>query len=205
MSETPKTLTNPRDNLTTTPSFEFKPTTQGNKNTITPNINWNNKAEVEQYHAYVCASTGSDDIKAASYIFNNLTNVLIAGHSNPDEAATIITGSLHTLYSLKPQDAIEGMAIARLIALHNQSMDSLKQATNAKYIPQVDSCTNQAVKLMRVCNETMDALNRYRRKGEQKVTVQYVNIGNGGQAVVSGEFNQGGGEKKMKGVPHANQ
>ena len=43
---------------------------------------------------------------------------------------------------------------------------------------------SQAIKLLRLHNETVDTLGRYRRNGEQKVVVQYVNVQNGGQATV---------------------
>ena len=41
----------------------------------------------------------------------------------------------------------------------------------------------------------LDALNKHRGKGQQKVTVEHVHIYKGGQAVV-GNINQGGGENE---------
>jgi hypothetical protein len=60
----------------------------------------------------------------------------------------------------------------------------------------VDLNINRATKLMRLHNETLEALNRHRRKGEQKVVVQHVNVNNGGQAVVAGEIAGGGSHGK---------
>jgi hypothetical protein len=42
-----------------------------------------------------------------------------------------------------------------------------------------------AIKLLRLHNETIDALNRYRRGNEQKIIVQHVNVDNGSQAILN--------------------
>ena len=59
-------------------------------------------------------------------------------------------------------------------------------------VEQVDSCINRSSKLTRLYNETLEALMRYRRKGEQKVIVQHVNVNDGGRAIV-GNFDASGG------------
>jgi len=53
-----------------------------------------------------------------------------------------------------------------------------------------------AIKLLRLHNETIEALSRYRRGGEQKVVVQHVNVNNGGQAIVGNVEARGGGKCK---------
>lgn len=52
---------------------------------------------------------------------------------------------------------------------------------------------NYAIKLLRLHNETIETLSRYRRKGEQKVIVQHVNVNDGGKAIVGGNLGIGGG------------
>jgi len=57
---------------------------------------------------------------------------------------------------------------------------------------------NLAIKLLRLHNETIETLGRYRRGGEQKVTVQHVNVNEGGKAIIGnvsgvGETNKNGG------------
>ena len=51
---------------------------------------------------------------------------------------------------------------------------------------------------IRLHNETIETLSRYRRGGEQKVTVQHVNVNDGGKAIIGnvsgvGETNKNGG------------
>ena len=50
---------------------------------------------------------------------------------------------------------------------------------------------NQANKLMRTFTAQIEALNKYRTKGKQKITVQHVNVNEGGQAIV-GDVKGGG-------------
>src|SRR3984893_14804035 len=50
--------------------------------------------------------------------------------------------------------------------------------------PQQDSNGNLAVKLLRTFTMQVEALQRYRGKGQQKVTVEHVHVNAGGQAIV---------------------
>ena len=58
-------------------------------------------------------------------------------------------------------------------------------------------------KLARTFATQMEALNRYRGKGQQKMTVEHVHVHDGGQAIV-GQVAQGGGAtEKDRGQSHA--
>jgi hypothetical protein len=64
----------------------------------------------------------------------------------------------------------------------------------------------QANKLSRTFTELLDALNRHRGKGQQKVTVEHIHVHSGGQAVVGVvEPPGGGGRPKSEDQPHARQ
>ncbi len=52
---------------------------------------------------------------------------------------------------------------------------------------------SQAAKVSRTWTALLEALNRYRGKGQQKVTVEHVHVHNGGQAVVGTVETTGGG------------
>ena len=55
---------------------------------------------------------------------------------------------------------------------------------NNSMMCQIEFNMKCAIKLLRLHNETTEALARYRRKGEQKVVVQHVNVNDGGKAIV---------------------
>ena len=64
----------------------------------------------------------------------------------------------------------------------------------------------QANKLSRTYATLVEALNRHRGKGQQKVTVEHVHVHAGGQAVVGVVAPPGGGDQsKSKDQPHAKQ
>ena len=60
-------------------------------------------------------------------------------------------------------------------------------------ITQCEFYIKNAIKLLRLHIETIEALNKYKRKGEQRVVVQHVNIE--GQGIVNnGSMIAGGGK-----------
>jgi hypothetical protein len=62
---------------------------------------------------------------------------------------------------------------------------------------------NQVNKLSRTYAAILEALNRHRGKGQQKVTVEHVHVHAGGQAVVGMVENPGGGDRtKSEEQPH---
>ena len=64
----------------------------------------------------------------------------------------------------------------------------------------------QANKLSRTYATLLDALNRHRGKGQQKVTVEHVHVHSGGQAVVGVVEAPGGGDRvESEEQPHAKQ
>jgi len=61
---------------------------------------------------------------------------------------------------------------------------------------------SQANKLSRTYATLLEALNRHRGKGQQKVTVEHVHVHEGGQAIV-GNVEGGGTRTKLENQPHA--
>jgi hypothetical protein len=63
---------------------------------------------------------------------------------------------------------------------------------------------SQANKLSRTYAVLLNALNRHRGKGQQKVTVEHVHVHEGGQAIVGNVESRGGGiASKAKEQPYA--
>ena len=62
-------------------------------------------------------------------------------------------------------------------------MQYLSRVEKSDMMCQIEFNMKCAITLLRLHNETTEALTRYRRKGEQKVVVQYVNVNDGGKAI----------------------
>ena len=99
---------------------------------------------------------------------------------------------------LKPKDGFEGMLISQMVTVYDQAMDCFFYINiNKSNALAVEKLQNQAIKLMRVYNQQLEALDKHRNKGKQKMTVEHINIHRGGQAIV-GEVHQGGGVNNEK-------
>jgi hypothetical protein len=103
-----------------------------------------------------------------------------------------------------PKDELEGMIAAQLIAAHNAAMECYRRAMIGEqtFEGHRENLT-QANKLSRTYTVLLDALNRHRGKGQQKVTVEHVHVHSGGQAIVGSVEAGGGGAPKTKDQPHA--
>ena len=96
---------------------------------------------------------------------------------------------------------------AQLIAAHYAAMECYRRAMLGEQTLQGRTENlSQANKLSRTYSTLLEALNRHRGKGQQKVTVEHVHVHSGGQAVVGVVESPGGGDRaKSEGQPHAKQ
>jgi hypothetical protein len=76
------------------------------------------------------------------------------------------------------------MLAAQMAAVHSATMTFARRLAHVEDIRQQDSAERAFNKLVRTFASQMEALKRYRSSGEQKVTVQYVNVSDGSQAIV---------------------
>ena len=103
------------------------------------------------------------------------------------------------LSGIAPRDAMEGMLAAQMLACHHASMDCFRRATNGELSVQVrNEALSQAGKLSRTYAMLVEALNRHRGKGQQKVTVEHVHVHSGGQAIVGNVKHPGGGARAKR-------
>jgi hypothetical protein len=107
------------------------------------------------------------------------------------------------MHGIAPRDEIEGMLAAQMVAVHSAAMRSLRLLKGSELVPQQDSNGNLAVKLLRTYTMQMEALQRYRGKGEQKMTVEHVHVYQGGQAIVGAVHQGGRAQTKTEEQPHA--
>jgi len=100
-----------------------------------------------------------------------------------------------SLQDLKPKDSIEARLAVQASVLFAQGLSNLSKSEAADRINQAEYYTNKGIKLLRLHNETIEALSKYRRGGEQKVTVTHAIVA--GQVV--NNFNAMGVSPKNEG------
>src|SRR3979409_2121276 len=97
------------------------------------------------------------------------------------------------------------MLAAQLVGCHNASMECYRRAMiGEQTFEGRRENLAQANKLSRTYAALIEALNRHRGKGQQKVTVEHVHVHAGGQAVVGVVGTPEGGERtNSEEQPHA--
>jgi hypothetical protein len=137
-------------------------------------------------------------------IANQATNSIWHGHNpNAERTHERQVAALSLLAGISPNDEFEGMVAAQLVASHNAAMECYRRAmiVEQSFEGRKENL-NQANKLSRTHSTLLEALNRHRGKGQQKVTVEHVHVHSGGQAIV-GNVEGGGVRTKSENQPHA--
>jgi hypothetical protein len=138
---------------------------------------------------------------------NQTMQTLWVKHSNDETIDRQLTATTAALIGVGPNDELEGMMAAQLIAAHNAAMECYRRSMlNEQTFEGRRENLNQANKLSRTYATLLEALNRHRGKGQQKVPVEHVHVHAGGQAVVGMVESPGGGDRpKSEDQPHAKQ
>lgn len=141
---------------------------------------------------------------------NQALQTLWVNNSSAEDRDKQVSAVLVALMGIAPKDELEGMMAAQLVAAHNAAMECYRRAMigEQSFEGRRENLT-QANKLSRTYAALIEALNRHRGKGQQKVTVEHVHVHAGGQAVVgmvTSPGQTGGGDKsKFEEQPHAKQ
>lgn len=131
-------------------------------------------------------ATGSDDKNLQTELITQVHNSLWLpeGLSN-EKLLARAAGALSLLEGIKPEDEIEGMLAAQMVATHSAAMECLRRAM----IPTLsligrDQNLKHATKLLSIYSRQIETLDKHRGKGQQKITVEHVSVEAGGQAMV---------------------
>ncbi len=150
---------------------------------------------------------GSQSDHWNNLLANQTVQALWLKNSDPETRDRQLSATVAALIGIGPKDELEGMMAAQLVAAHNAAMECYRRAM----IPEQTfegrrENLAQANKLSRTYAMLVEALNRHRGKGQQKVTVEHVHVHAGGQAVVGTVEAPGGGDRgKSEDQPHAKQ
>jgi len=92
---------------------------------------------------------------------------------------------------IAPRDGIERMLAVQMAATHVAMIRQGGRMANAEQLPQFEAHERAYNKLARTYAAQVEALRKHRNGGKQTVTVQHVNVSDGGQAIV-GSVQTGG-------------
>jgi hypothetical protein len=102
-----------------------------------------------------------------------------------DERNARIQLVLDMYESVAPEDAVEGMLAKQMVGTYHAALECLRRAA-AEDVETEERDVNlkHAYKLMSLYVQQIAALDKHRGKGQQKVTVEHVNVAAGGRAFV---------------------
>jgi hypothetical protein len=131
------------------------------------------------------------------------SGALWLGNSDKEARERQRTAAVAALIGIGSRDEIKGTPAAQLLASHNAAMECYRRAMIPEQTFEAyrENLT-QANKLSRTYALLLDALNRRRGEGQQKVTVEHVHIHQGGHAIVGAVNTGGGGNERPEGQAH---
>jgi hypothetical protein len=135
----------------------------------------------------------AEDIEIESQKLNEIRDLLwLPGGFSETEKNVRIIRAVELYESLQPTDGAEGMLAAQMVGTHFAALECLRRASHGEQtFAGRDMALKHAQKLMTLYAKQLEALNKHRGKGQQKVTVEHVNVAAGGQAIV-GNVDTGG-------------
>lgn len=167
-----------------------------NQDSLIPDLRNDRGSDEERQEIYLAAiseATGASDPNYAMALFAQVVASMPRAEEKMLEYSNMV---INTFKALSPKDEIEGMLVCQLIALQAQAMEFMSRSVvSTQSTHGVDLNINRSTKLLRLHHETMEALNRYRKKGTQTMIVQHVQVNQGGQAIV-GQVQHGGVNEK---------
>jgi hypothetical protein len=147
---------------------------------------------------------GSHSDEFNTVLANQAIQTLWTSNSDNDAVRKQRSAVLGALVGIGPGDELEGMLATQMIAAHNAAMECYRRAMiDEQTFEGRKENLSQANKLSRTYTTLLEALNRHRGKGQQKVTVEHVNVHSGGQAIVGVVGPGGGVASENQRQPHA--
>lgn len=158
---------------------------------------------INHMNAKITGATGTTNQTVAFHLLALAGEASIAGKDTVEGTASKLDKIAQSMASLSPQDEYEGQLVAQLVVLHQHAMTWLGKAASTERVDFANVYVNAASKLLTRHHETLEALLKYRRRGEQRVHVEHVHVHGGGQAIVGAVTTGGGSNPNSEEGPHA--
>ena len=140
--------------------------------------------ETREYFNQVLRERSFDSIKGdamtKSQMSEYVTLEMINSYSKPGEFKTKIMPALEAIRSVEPQDAVEAMLATQMFLVNDAIFSNHRTSINSGSELR-NSSINNMNKLARTYASQMEALKKYRGNYNQKITVEHLNVNDGGK------------------------
>ena len=147
----------------------------------------------------IAEAMGTNDPALAQRLVNQVYETLwMPAELSDEERLQRIRAAIAAMRGIKPRDEIEGMLATQMVATHAAAMECLRRSMirQQSFVGR-DNNLRHAAKLLSIFAKQLETLNRNRGKGQQKMTIEHVNVEPGGQAMV-GQFEATAKRRKKK-------
>jgi hypothetical protein len=138
----------------------------------------------------LAAAIAVDDPRFLHGVLNGLIN---ASQSDGQISNDLFNMSFAFVAGIQPRDHVEVLLTSQMAAIHIATMEMATRLAASKNHEMRIASEKAVNRLARTFAAQVEALKRYRSKGEQRVYVERVNVEKGGQAIVGPVSHQGGG------------
>ncbi len=134
----------------------------------------------------IAEATGTNDPELSQQLINQVYKTLwMPAELSDEERLQQIRAAIAALRGIKPQDEVEGMLATQMVATHAAAMECLRRSMIQQLsFKDRDNNLRHAAKLLSIFAKQLETLNRNRGKGQQKITIEHVNVEYLGQATV---------------------
>lgn len=129
----------------------------------------------------IADALGVGDRDAMDGILRQLVRASVSGERIDEVNMSFM---ISMVKNLKPRDSVEAMLVSQMVSVHVMAMRCAQQLAIAGDPTRQDSASRALARLARTFPSQIDALTRYRSRGEPAITVQNVSVGDGGKAIV---------------------
>lgn len=119
---------------------------------------------------------GTDDQHLATGLLTQA-----ASAAGTEQGCEVITAIIE---DISPKDATERLLAVQMAVTHTSLMAASMKMNGAESLEALEVFERSFNRLARTFTAQTEALRKHRTGGEQKVTVQHVNVSDGGQAIV---------------------
>ena len=98
--------------------------------------------------------------------------------------ADVVAMALDASASIKAENSLEKMLAHQLAAAHKMVMEQIGRARGESHLESAIKRIHAATRCMTAFQQGLLTLKKLRQGGQQKITVQYVNVSHGSQAVI---------------------
>ena len=155
-------------------------------------------------HILLMNALGTSDLDFLNGLLEQLENVATCGKKLDERALNFI---LSVAKGIEPKDQVEAMLAIQMAAVHMATMTFAGRLVHGQDISEQEGPERAFTKLARTFAAQVEALQRYRSKGEQMVAVAKVELHPDGQRLVEAAAadNSSEGQHHAKPVGHATQ